>query len=73
MFAYIVIYLFQVSEYYDLIVNNLPEDKDVVVIKRRLQKLSDNCGGRVIGIQFKTAIVRFSSETSARRYLFNHF
>ncbi|XP_047365220.1 meiosis regulator and mRNA stability factor 1 isoform X1 [Vespa velutina] len=59
--------LLKISEYYDLIVNNLPEDKDVVVIKRRLQKLSDNCGGRVIGIQFKTAIVRFSSETSARR------
>ncbi|XP_046838955.1 meiosis regulator and mRNA stability factor 1 isoform X2 [Vespa crabro] len=59
--------LLKINEYYDLIVNNLPEDKDVVVIKRRLQKLSDNCGGRVIGIQFKTAIVRFSSETSARR------
>lgn len=55
------------SEYHDLVVSNLPEDKDVAVIKRRLQKLSDNCGGRVVGIQFRTAIVRFSSETSAKR------
>ncbi|KAK2576438.1 hypothetical protein KPH14_005771 [Odynerus spinipes] len=59
--------LLKVNEYYDLVVNNLPEDKDVIVIKRRLQKLSDNCGGRVMGVQSRSAIVRFSSENSARR------
>ncbi|XP_043489751.1 meiosis regulator and mRNA stability factor 1 isoform X1 [Polistes fuscatus] len=59
--------LLKVNEYYDLIITNLPEDKDVVVIKRRLQKMSDNCGGRVVRIKFKTAIVRFASKTSAKR------
>ncbi|XP_014599312.1 PREDICTED: meiosis arrest female protein 1 isoform X1 [Polistes canadensis] len=59
--------LLKINEYYDLIITNLPEDKDVVVIKRRLQKMSDNCGGRVVRIKFKTAIVRFASKTSAKR------
>ncbi|KAG7210665.1 hypothetical protein KM043_012173 [Ampulex compressa] len=57
----------KVTEYYDLLVSNLPEEKDVVGIKRRLKQLSENCGGRVIDIQSNSAIVRFASEISADR------
>ncbi|XP_070163124.1 meiosis regulator and mRNA stability factor 1 isoform X2 [Polyergus mexicanus] len=55
------------NESYDLLVSNLPDEKDVNVIKRRLKQLSDNCGGRVIDIQSNTAIVRFTSHSSADR------
>ncbi|XP_011141552.1 meiosis regulator and mRNA stability factor 1 isoform X1 [Harpegnathos saltator] len=54
-------------ESYDLLVSNLPDEKDVVVIKRRLKQLSDNCGGRVVDVQSNTAIVRFTSQSSADR------
>lgn len=43
---------------------------DVSVIKRRLKQLSENCGGRVIDVQSNTAIVRFTSHSSAERYVF---
>lgn len=56
----------KVNEHYDLIVNNLPQDKDSLTVKRKLQKLCDNSGGRVIRILSENAIVRFSSESSAR-------
>ncbi|XP_066603618.1 meiosis regulator and mRNA stability factor 1 isoform X2 [Prorops nasuta] len=57
----------KVSESCDLLVCNLPEDKDVVIIKRRLKQLSENCGGRVLEIQSSTAIIRFTTEISADR------
>ncbi|XP_072760485.1 meiosis regulator and mRNA stability factor 1 isoform X2 [Anoplolepis gracilipes] len=55
------------NESYDLLVSNLPDEKDVNVIKRRLKQLSENCGGRVIDVQSNTAIVRFTSHSSADR------
>ncbi|GAB1869017.1 Meiosis regulator and mRNA stability factor 1 [Camponotus japonicus] len=55
------------NESYDLLVSNLPDEKDVNVIKRRLKQLSENCGGRVIDVQSSTAIVRFTSHSSADR------
>ncbi|XP_025073854.1 meiosis regulator and mRNA stability factor 1 [Pogonomyrmex barbatus] len=55
------------NEFYDLLVSNLPDETDVNVIKRRLKQLSENCGGRVIDVQSNTAIVRFTSHSSADR------
>ncbi|KAL0122954.1 hypothetical protein PUN28_007547 [Cardiocondyla obscurior] len=55
------------NEFYDLLINNLPDEIDVNVIKRRLKQLSENCGGRVVDVQSKTAIVRFTSHSSADR------
>lgn len=60
---------FQVSESYDLLVCNLPDDKDVVGIKRRLKQLSNNCGGRVVQVRSNAAVVRFCSKESADRYV----
>ncbi|TGZ52718.1 Limkain-b1 [Temnothorax longispinosus] len=40
---------------------------DVNIIKRRLKQLSENCGGRVVDVQSNTAIVRFTSHSSAER------
>ncbi|XP_036147877.1 meiosis regulator and mRNA stability factor 1 isoform X6 [Monomorium pharaonis] len=55
------------NESYDLLISNLPDEMDVNVIKRRLKQLSENCGGRVIDVQSNTAIVRFTSHSSADR------
>ncbi|XP_011707517.1 PREDICTED: meiosis arrest female protein 1 isoform X2 [Wasmannia auropunctata] len=55
------------NESYDLLISNLPNDTDVNVIKRRLKQLSENCGGRVVDVQSNTAIVRFTSHSSADR------
>nr|XP_012145387.1 PREDICTED: meiosis arrest female protein 1 isoform X2 [Megachile rotundata] len=57
----------KVAVHYDLLVSNLPEDQNVVSIKRRLKQLSENCGGRVVEIQSSTAIVRFTSKIFAIR------
>ncbi|XP_043282127.1 meiosis regulator and mRNA stability factor 1 isoform X2 [Venturia canescens] len=57
----------KVPEYCDLLVSNLPKDKDLNSIKRRLKRLSDNCGGRVIGINSNVATIRFRSQDSADR------
>lgn len=62
--------LFQGTESCDLIVSNLPDEKDASVIKRRLKQLSENCGGRVIDVQSNTAVVRFPTQSSADRYIF---
>jgi len=59
---------FQGIESYDLLVNNLPDDKDFAIIKRRLKQLSENCGGRVIDVQPNTSIIRFTSQSFADRY-----
>ncbi|XP_020292238.1 meiosis arrest female protein 1 isoform X2 [Pseudomyrmex gracilis] len=53
-------------ESYDLLISNLPDEREVF-IKRRLKQLSDNCGGRVIDVQSNTAIVRFPTQISADR------
>ncbi|XP_071579394.1 meiosis regulator and mRNA stability factor 1 isoform X3 [Temnothorax nylanderi] len=55
------------NESYDLLINNLPDEIDVNIIKRRLKQLSENCGGRVVDVQSNTAIVRFTSHSSAER------
>lgn len=51
----------------DLVVSNLPEDKDQARIKNRLKQLSGNCGGRVIAITKSTATIRFSTGEFATR------
>ncbi|XP_058795301.1 meiosis regulator and mRNA stability factor 1 [Phymastichus coffea] len=57
----------KMAESYDLLVYNLPEDKDVIGIKRRLKQLSNNCGGRVVQIRSNVAVLRFCSKESADR------
>ncbi|XP_046616833.1 meiosis regulator and mRNA stability factor 1 isoform X2 [Neodiprion virginianus] len=57
----------KLPETYDLLVNNLPKEKDIVAIRRRLKQLSDNCGGKVVAIQSNTATVRFTSADSSIR------
>ncbi|XP_012273569.1 meiosis regulator and mRNA stability factor 1 isoform X2 [Orussus abietinus] len=57
----------KVSETYDLLVYNLPRDKDVIAIKRRLKHLSSNCGGRVMGVESNVGTVRFLTQDSAVR------
>ncbi|XP_078035098.1 meiosis regulator and mRNA stability factor 1-like protein isoform X2 [Augochlora pura] len=57
----------QVTAFYDLLICNLPKDKDVSSIKRRLKQLSENCGGRVLEIQSTNAVVRFTSQIFAER------
>ncbi|XP_054008380.1 meiosis regulator and mRNA stability factor 1 isoform X1 [Hylaeus anthracinus] len=57
----------EVATFYDLLVSNLPQDQDVMSIKRRLKQLSENCGGRVVEIQSSTAVVRFTSQIYAER------
>ncbi|XP_033336634.2 meiosis regulator and mRNA stability factor 1-like protein isoform X2 [Megalopta genalis] len=46
----------EVTAFYDLLVCNLPKDKDVLCIKRRLKQLSENCGGRVVEVQSTNAV-----------------
>ncbi|KAJ8664397.1 hypothetical protein QAD02_006059 [Eretmocerus hayati] len=55
------------TDVHDVFVYNLPDDKDVVGIRRRLKQLSSNCGGRVVQIKQNGAVVRFSSKELAER------
>ncbi|KAL7299894.1 hypothetical protein TKK_0007222 [Trichogramma kaykai] len=55
------------QETFDILVNNLPEDKETSKIKHRLKQLSYNCGGRVIQIRSNMAVVRFTSQELAER------
>ncbi|KAF7989650.1 hypothetical protein HCN44_008324 [Aphidius gifuensis] len=57
----------KVLECHDLLISNLPTQKGLGLIRRRLKILSDNCGGRVIAVNGSTAIIRFSSQDSADR------
>ncbi|XP_014205726.1 meiosis regulator and mRNA stability factor 1 [Copidosoma floridanum] len=57
----------KMGESYDLLVSNLPEDKEAMGIKRRLKQLSYNCGGRVVQIRQSSAVVRFSNKETADR------
>jgi meiosis arrest female protein 1 len=51
----------------EIIVSNLPEDKDQSRVKNRLKQLSGNCGGRVVAITKSTATIRFSTGEFAAR------
>ncbi|KAK3909373.1 Meiosis regulator and mRNA stability factor 1 [Frankliniella fusca] len=51
----------------EVIIFNIPPDKDMGKIKNRLRKLSDNCGGRVGQIIYDRAIIRFPSIEFANR------
>ena len=51
----------------EIVVSNLPEDKDQARIKIRLKQLSENCGGRVVAITKSTATIRFSTGEFASR------
>lgn len=51
----------------ELVVNDLPPDKDSTLLQNRLRRLSDNCGGRVLAIVGTTAYLRFPTSDSARR------
>ncbi|XP_021942540.1 meiosis regulator and mRNA stability factor 1 isoform X2 [Zootermopsis nevadensis] len=51
----------------EIVVSNLPEDKDQTRIKNRLKQLSGNCGGRVLSIIKSTATLRFSTGEFATR------
>ena len=48
--------------------SNLPTTKTATVLKARLTKLSDNCGGKVVAINGNKAIVRFPNTEAAFRY-----
>uniref|UniRef100_H3CL67 Meiosis regulator and mRNA stability factor 1 n=1 Tax=Tetraodon nigroviridis TaxID=99883 RepID=H3CL67_TETNG len=53
-----------------LFVRNLPVNCDKSLqnaVKHRLRRLSDNCGGKVLGISQGTAVLRFSSPEAASR------
>ncbi|CAN7942359.1 unnamed protein product, partial [Ixodes hexagonus] len=51
----------------DLIVRNLPLDKESTLLHSRLRQLSDNCGGRVLHIVGDSARLRFSTPDDTRR------
>ncbi|XP_057699411.1 meiosis regulator and mRNA stability factor 1 isoform X1 [Corythoichthys intestinalis] len=53
-----------------LYVHNLPvncEKNQWNAVKQRLRRLSDNCGGKVLGISQGTAVLRFGSPEAASR------
>ncbi|XP_076241468.1 meiosis regulator and mRNA stability factor 1-like protein [Calliopsis andreniformis] len=57
----------EVTAHYDLLVSNLPDDQDVISIKRRLKQLCEKYNGWVADIQSNTAIIRFTSQIFAER------
>ena len=50
-----------------MLVTNLPTDRQVLAIRHILNKLVDNCGGKIIQLDENQAIIRFSCLDSARR------
>ncbi|XP_055080079.1 meiosis regulator and mRNA stability factor 1 isoform X1 [Periophthalmus magnuspinnatus] len=53
-----------------LYVHNLPIARDksqLNAVKLRLRRLSANCGGKVLGVSFGTAVLRFGSPAAAAR------
>ncbi|XP_030637945.1 meiosis regulator and mRNA stability factor 1 [Chanos chanos] len=50
-----------------LFVHNLPTHRDAKSVSNRLRRLSDNCGGKVLGISAGTAVLRFGSQEAAER------
>ncbi|KAH0546369.1 meiosis regulator and mRNA stability factor 1 isoform X1 [Cotesia glomerata] len=55
------------NEKFDLLVTNLPKDKGFQAVRNRLQRLSDNCGGRVVTVNSGVAVVRFGQQDWAKR------
>lgn len=55
------------SQCCDLMVRNLPLDKEPSLVHSRLRQLSDNCGGRVLSIVGESARLRFSTPDDTRR------
>ncbi|XP_063240697.1 meiosis regulator and mRNA stability factor 1 isoform X1 [Bacillus rossius redtenbacheri] len=51
----------------ELLVSNLPDDRDPGRVRLRLKKLSDNCGGRVVAVSSSSATIRFSNHVCASR------
>ncbi|XP_055952236.1 meiosis regulator and mRNA stability factor 1-like isoform X3 [Argiope bruennichi] len=51
----------------ELIVSDLPVNRKEGLIKNRLLKLSNNCGGKVVSVNGSKAIVRFANADSAAR------
>lgn len=51
----------------ELVVHDLPAEKDYSLLHNRLRQLSDNCGGRVLSIVNSTAYLRFPTSDAARR------
>ncbi|XP_033630021.1 meiosis regulator and mRNA stability factor 1-like isoform X2 [Asterias rubens] len=56
-----------VSESNTLIVHNLPSRKDVSQLRNRLKQLSDNCGGKVLHMSYKNAVIQFPNAEKASR------
>ncbi|XP_053540132.1 meiosis regulator and mRNA stability factor 1 isoform X5 [Ictalurus punctatus] len=50
-----------------LFVHNLPTHRDAKSVSSRLQRLSNNCGGKVLGVSGGTAVLRFASAEAAER------
>ncbi|XP_065150041.1 meiosis regulator and mRNA stability factor 1 isoform X1 [Paramisgurnus dabryanus] len=50
-----------------LFVHHLPAHRDGKVVANRLQRLSNNCGGKVLGVSGSSAVLRFSSAEAAER------
>lgn len=47
--------------------HNLPAHRDTKSVSSRLQRLSNNCGGKVLGVSGGTAVLRFASAEAAER------
>lgn len=50
-----------------LFVHHLPTHRDAKAVANRLQRLSTNCGGKVLGVSGGSAVLRFSSAEAAER------
>lgn len=50
-----------------LFVHRLPTHRDAKAVANRLQRLSTNCGGKVLGVSGSCAVLRFSSAEAAER------
>ena len=52
----------------ELTVLNLPLGKDAGQVRMQLKKLSDNCGGKVVSVTGRCALIKFPNALSAARY-----
>ncbi|XP_051754001.1 meiosis regulator and mRNA stability factor 1 isoform X3 [Ctenopharyngodon idella] len=50
-----------------LFVHHLPTHRDAKAVANRLQRLSNNCGGKVLGVSGGCAVLRFASASAAER------
>ncbi|XP_057194060.1 meiosis regulator and mRNA stability factor 1 isoform X1 [Triplophysa rosa] len=50
-----------------LFVHHLPTHRDAKAVANRLQRLSNNCGGKVLGVSGSCAVLRFASADAAER------